>query len=223
MTPDNVIHLGVISLAGDVGAHVGSIDDICRNKWEIPFTVRFYSLLSESNLDESLGSWAGLYFGCKFITDSPPKAKSTSSSNLFSFSILSSGFISSPGASTASIAAAPISTSPPPTSGSSSTSTSSTSSPRLNNSDSSLPKLSRSASSVTKASSPRTSSPRTTIANIAAGLSPRQNLSPRKFTGTTIDNINHMADICTHIIIIGNHDHLNFIIKSFPKAKVLVI
>lgn len=94
----------------------------------------------------------------------------------------------------------------------------------LNSSSSSVelsttPRMSRTSSF----GSPRTSSPRSALSNVTSTLSPRQNMSPRKFTNNTIDAINHLADNCTHVIIIGKHENLETIAKTFTKAKLLTI
>jgi len=163
------MNLGIISCVEVLSTdHMGMIDKICRHLWEMPSTVRFYSLVTESNECKDINAWADLYFGCKFIVDSSKKLPRVNSSG----SLTMMGSVGD------------------------------------------LMKLGRSSSS----SSPRSNTPSPRLNG-----SPRINISPRKLSSCTVNNLQIMATACNHIIIIGSHDQLNLIVKSLGEARIIIV
>ena len=97
------MNLGILSCSEVITPkHIALIDKICLHLWDSPNTVRFYNLITDSNSCSEISSWAELYFGCKFVLDSPRKLTRTSGSMSLSRSSNSSSRSSTPRSNTPS-------------------------------------------------------------------------------------------------------------------------
>jgi len=67
-----VVNLGLISCTEVITTdQIKIIDRICQNVWDTPNVVRFYNMITENNYDNDIYNWSNLYFGCKFVMESP--------------------------------------------------------------------------------------------------------------------------------------------------------
>lgn len=70
------MNLGILACEGFLTPqNITMIDKICQHIWEHPATVRFYNMVTESNINEDVKTWAEMYFGCKFVAESPAPRK----------------------------------------------------------------------------------------------------------------------------------------------------
>lgn len=197
--------LGIICCIESINnSHIDSIDKICRNVWEVPSTVRFFNIHSETVFNTDVMNWANLYFGCKFMPEVP---KSISSPTFVSPRASNHNMLDNHSSSISSTISSTLSPA------SSSTLSRSLSTSRLAEISSSVmsPRLSRSSSS-SPSPSPRPSN-----------SSPRLFSSQRKFAKSCLEYLQDMADNCTHIVIIGIYEQSNTLVKMFPLARIILL
>lgn len=68
------MRLAIISTVEMTGPkQISIIDKICHHLWDLPTSVRYYNLITENTSSPEIRSWAELYFGCQFLSDSVDK------------------------------------------------------------------------------------------------------------------------------------------------------
>ena len=75
------MNLGILLSDSFDGSYISSLDKICPNIWDVPASVRFYNINTESNDSKEIKNWCDMYFGCKFVIDSPRKSGRTDNIN----------------------------------------------------------------------------------------------------------------------------------------------